>query len=224
MKSYVFLLSALFITGFSSALNAQDYTSVAANFESEVARFESLQSVDEPLVIFTGSSSVRLYKNVAELSDEVTILNTGFGGSTAFGLLTYLNETVLRFKPKQVFIYEGDNDIAAGRTNATIIAHLNSVFQRIWQALPETQIVFIAAKPSPLRWDKHEQYEALNAALSRMAQRDRRLVYADVYTPMLRDGKVIEDIFIEDRLHMNEAGYALWNEVMKPLILQPDRR
>jgi len=224
MKSYVFLLSALFITGFSSALNAQDYTSVAANFESEVARFESLQSVDEPLVIFTGSSSVRLYKNVAELSDEVTILNTGFGGSTAFGLLTYLNETVLRFKPRQVFIYEGDNDIAAGRTNATIIAHLNSVFQRIWQALPKTQIVFIAAKPSPLRWDKHEQYEALNAALSRMAQRDRRLVYADVYTPMLRDGKVIEDIFIEDRLHMNEAGYALWNEVMKPLILQPDRR
>jgi lysophospholipase L1-like esterase len=223
MKSFLFLLSALFITGFSG-LNAQDYTSVAAKFESEVARFESLQSVDEPLVIFTGSSSVRLYKNVAELSDEVTILNTGFGGSTAFGLLTYLNETVLRFKPKQVFIYEGDNDIAAGRTNATIIAHLNSVFQRIWEALPETQIVFIAAKPSPLRWDKHEQYEALNAALSRMAERDRRLVYADVYTPMLRDGRVIEDLFIEDRLHMNEEGYALWDEVMKPLILQPARR
>jgi len=223
MKTYLFLFSALFITGFL-ALNAQDYTSVAAKFESEVARFESLQSVDEPLVIFTGSSSVRLYKNVADLSDEVTILNTGFGGSTAFGLLTYLNETVLRFKPKQVFIYEGDNDIAAGRTNATIIAHLNSVFQRIWEALPETQIVFIAAKPSPLRWDKHEQYEALNAALSRMAGRDRRLVYADVYTPMLRDGSVIEDIFIEDRLHMNEAGYALWDEVMKPLILQPARR
>ncbi len=223
MKSYLFLLSALFITGFS-ALNAQDYKSVAAKFESEVARFESLQSADEPLVIFTGSSSVRLYKKVADLSDEVTILNTGFGGSTAFGLLTYLNETVLRFKPKQVFIYEGDNDIAAGRTNATIIAHLNSVFQRIWEALPETQIVFIAAKPSPLRWDKHEQYEALNAALSRMAERDRRLVYADVYTPMLRNGRVIEDIFIEDRLHMNEAGYALWDEVMKPLILQPDRR
>lgn len=223
MKTYLLLFSALFITGFL-ALNAQDYTSVAAKFESEVARFESLQSVDEPLVIFTGSSSVRLYKNVAELSNEVTILNTGFGGSTAFGLLTYLNETVLRFKPKQVFIYEGDNDIAAGRTNATIIAHLNSVFQRIWEALPETQIVFIAAKPSPLRWDKHEQYEALNAALSRMAERDRRLVYADVYTPMLGDGRVIEDIFIEDRLHMNEAGYVLWDEVMKPLILQPARR
>ena len=223
MKTYLFLLSVLFITWFA-ALNAQDYTSVAAKFKSEIGRFESLQPVDEPLVIFTGSSSVRLYKNVAELSDEVIILNTGFGGSTAFGLLTYLDETVLRFKPKQVFVYEGDNDIAAGRTNATIIAHLNSIFQKIWEALPETQIVFIAAKPSPLRWDKHEQYEALNAALSRIAERDRRLVYADVYTPMLRDGRVIEDIFVEDRLHMNEAGYALWDEVMKPLILQPARR
>ena len=201
-------------------LRAQDYKTVALNFAEEVAKFEALTVQEGPVVVFTGSSSVRLYKNVAALSNQVEILNTGFGGSTAFGLLTYLEETVLRFKPKQVFIYEGDNDIAAGRTNATIIAHLNSIFQRIWRELPETEIVFIAAKPSPLRWDKHQQYEALNAAIERMAKRDKRLNYADVYSAMLDGDTVREDIFIQDRLHMNEKGYALWDEVIRPMLLQ----
>ena len=218
MKRYTFTsLVALLLT---LSLSAQNYKTVARNFAEEVAKFEALTVQEDPVVLFTGSSSVRLYKNVAALSDQIEILNTGFGGSTAFGLLTYLEETVLRFKPKQVFIYEGDNDIAAGRTNATIIAHLNSIFQRIWRELPETEIVFIAAKPSPLRWEEHEQYEALNAAIERMAKRDKRLSYADVYSVMLDGDTVREDIFIQDRLHMNEQGYALWDEVIRPMLLQ----
>jgi lysophospholipase L1-like esterase len=217
MRSLV--LSTLFAVAFIAQGFSQDYVSVAAQFKDEVASFDQIQVTAEPVVIFTGSSSVRLYKNVAKLSDKVRILNTGFGGSTAFGLLTYLNQTVLRFKPKQVFIYEGDNDVAAGRTNATIIAHLNSIFQRIWADLPETQIVFIAAKPSPLRWDKHQQYEALNSAIERWARREKRLKFADVYSPMIDGLMVREDLFVEDSLHMNDKGYALWDEVIKPMIL-----
>ena len=129
MRSLV--LSTLFALGFISQGFSQDYVSAAAQFKDEVASFDQIQVTAEPVVVFTGSSSVRLYKNVAELSDKVRIVNTGFGGSTAYGLLTYLEQTVLRLKPKQVFIYEGDNDIAAGRTNATIIALLNIIFQPI---------------------------------------------------------------------------------------------
>ena len=212
-------LSTLFALGFITQGFSQDYVSASAQFKDEVASFDQIQVTAEPVVVFTGSSSVRLYKNASQLSDKVRIVNTGFGGSTAYGLLTYLEQTVLRFKPKQVFIYEGDNDIAAGRTNATIIAHLNSIFQRIWADLPETQIVFIAAKPSPLRWEKHQQYEALNSAIERWAKREKRLEYADVYSPMLDGQMVREDLFIEDRLHMNEKGYALWDAVIRPMIL-----
>jgi lysophospholipase L1-like esterase len=218
MKRHTF--TSLFALLLTLSLIAQDYKIAAHNFAEEVSKFEALTVKEGPVVVFTGSSSVRLYKNLAALSDQIEILNTGFGGSTAFGLLTYLEETVLRFNPKQVFIYEGDNDIAAGRTNATIIAHLNSIFQRIWSALPETEIVFISVKPSPLRWDKHEQYEALNAAVERIASRDKRLSYADVYSVMLDGDTVREDIFIQDRLHMNEQGYALWDEVIRPMLLQ----
>ena len=218
MRSLV--LSTLFALGFISQGFSQDYVSAAAQFKDEVASFDQIQVTAEPVVVFTGSSSVRLYKNVAELSDKVRILNTGFGGSTAYGLLTYLDQTVLRFKPKQVFIYEAANGVAAGRTNATIIAHLHSIFQRIWADLPDTQIVYIAAKPSPLRWALHQQYEALNSAVERWATREKRLEFADVYSPMLDGPMVREDLFIEDRLHMNEKGYALWDQVIGLMILR----
>ena len=53
-----------------------------------------------------------------------------------------------------------------------------------------------------------------------MAKRDKRLSYADVYSVMLNGDTVREDIFIQDRLHMNEQGYALWDEVIRPMLLQ----
>ena len=99
----------IYITFFALAILhqgfSQDYVSAAAQFKEEVAVFDQIELSADPLVVFTGSSSVRLYKNVSQLSDKVRIVNTGFGGSTAYGLLTYLEQTVLRLKPKQVFIY-----------------------------------------------------------------------------------------------------------------------
>ena len=86
MKRYTF--TSLFALLLAFSLSAQDYKTAARNFAEEVAKFEALTVQEGPVVVFTGSSSVRLYKNVAALSNQVEILNTGFGGSTAFGLLT----------------------------------------------------------------------------------------------------------------------------------------
>jgi lysophospholipase L1-like esterase len=42
--------------------------------------------------------------------------------------------------------------------------------------------------------------------------------YADVWDPMLDDRKVKQDIFIEDGLHMNDKGYDIWYNVLKPFV------
>ena len=171
------------------------------------------------IIIFTGSSSIRMWQDVSVLSKGSPIINTGFGGSTAFGLNHYLEDLVLRYKPKQVFIYEGDNDIEAGRNTRIILEHLDTIFTRIWEQNAETEIVFISAKPSPLRWKLRKEYEALNRAVKRRAKKENRLVFADVYSLMLKKGEVREDLFIEDRLHMNRTGYAIWAEAIRPLVM-----
>ena len=212
---------------FSSTLYAQEneeieYLRQAETFADEVAQIANIPVPiwDSGIIVFTGSSSIRLWRSAGLLSKGSPIINTGFGGSTAFGLNHYLEDLVLRYNPKQVFIYEGDNDIAAGRETRTILEHLDTIFTRIWNQNPATEIVYIAAKPSPLRWELYKEYEALNKAIERRAKKEDRLVFADIYSPMLKKGQVREDLFVEDRLHMNSVGYAIWAEVIRPLVME----
>ena len=198
------------------------YLKQAETFAEEVAAITEgpVPTWDTGIIVFTGSSSVRLWRDAGLLSKGSPIINTGFGGSTAFGLNLYLEDLVLQYDPKQVFIYEGDNDIAAGRDTRTILEHLDTIFTRIWKHNPETEIVYIAAKPSPLRWELQKEYEALNKAIERRAKKEDRLVFADVYFPMLEKGQVRGDLFVEDRLHMNRKGYAIWAEIIRPLVME----
>ena len=198
------------------------YLKQAGTFAEEVAAITKgpVPTWDTGIIVFTGSSSIRMWRDAGLLSKGSPIINTGFGGSTAFGLNHYLEDLVLRYKPKQVFIYEGDNDIDAGRKTRIILEHLDTIFTRIWEQNSETEIVYISAKPSPLRWKLRKEYEALNKAVERRAKKEDRLVFVDVYSLMLQKGEVREDLFIEDRLHMNRAGYAIWAEAIRPLVME----
>ena len=220
LNTLVILISVSFVFAQNDPESA--YLKQAESFSEEVAKIADspVPTWDSGIIIFTGSSSVRLWRDAGLLSKGSPIINTAFGGSTAYGLNVYLEDLVLRYEPKQVFIYEGDNDIAAGRDTRTILEHLDTIFTRIWEQNPETEIVYIAAKPSPLRWEMHKEYEALNKAIERRAKKEDRLVFADVYSPMLQKGEVREDLFVEDRLHMNRTGYAIWAEVIRPLVME----
>lgn len=45
--------------------------------------------------------------------------------------------------------------------------------------------------------------------------------FADVFHKMLKhDGTVMTDIFLEDNLHMNAKGYAIWQKVIQPYLLK----
>ena len=222
IKSFYTIIIVFSWSFYAQENKESEYLKQAESFSEEVAEIADLPvpTWDSGIIIFTGSSSVRLWGDAGLLSKGSPIINTAFGGSTAYGLNVYLEDLVLRYEPKQVFIYEGDNDIAAGRDTRTILEHLDTIFTRIWEQNPEVEIVYISAKPSPLRWELRKEYEALNKAVERRAKKEDRLVFADVYSSMLQKGQVREDLFIEDRLHMNRTGYAIWAEVIRPLIME----
>jgi len=222
IKSFFTIIIVSSCSLYAQENKESEYLKQAESFAEEVAKIADspVPTWDSGIIIFTGSSSVRLWGDAGLLSKGSPIINTAFGGSTAYGLNVYLEDLVLRYEPKQVFIYEGDNDIAAGRDTRTILEHLDTIFTRIWEQNPEVEIVYISAKPSPLRWELRKEYEALNKAVERRAKKEDRLVFADIYSPMLQRGEVREDLFIEDRLHMNRTGYSIWAEVIRPLVME----
>jgi lysophospholipase L1-like esterase len=205
-----------------SALQAQD----PARFKKEVDDIVALnQSVNkENLILFTGSSSIRMWKDLATSFPNHNVVNAGFGGSEMSDLLYFTDKLIIPFRPVQVFVYEGDNDLNAGRSPEQIIASAEQILTMIRKALPKTEVVFISPKPSLARWKLKEKYEAYNKQLKQWTSGKKNVRYADVWTPMLNsDGVVLDDIFIEDGLHLNAKGYGIWTDALRKYLKKPGK-
>ena len=168
------------------------------------------------LILLTGSSSARFWSNFNEVFPKYTTVNNGFGGSQMHELLYYIDDLIINYEPDIVLIYEGDNDISAGKTKDEILETTMKVVDRLKSHLPKTKIYFISPKPSIARWKLKDQYVAFNRALKAYTADLENVFYLDVWSPMLdENGEPMTDIFISDGLHMNEKGYEIWEKVVQ---------
>lgn len=171
-------------------------------------------------IVATGSSSVRFWRDIREDLAPLTVIPRGFGGSTMRDLRHFLAELVLRHAPRAVLIYEGDNDVAVGAAPAQILEHFDAIVAAIHDQLPTSRVYILAVKPSVARWHLWDAMRATNAGFAARAEANPRLTYIDIATPMLNAaGEPRKDIFVKDMLHMNAAGYAIWREVARPVLL-----
>lgn len=169
----------------------------------------------KPVVVFTGSSSIKMWKDIQEYFPDYAVINNGFGGSTYADLLYYYKELIYIRKPDILFIYEGDNDLKK-TTPEVVITQVKELLRRIKQDLPQTRIVLITPKPSIARWNLKASYEKMNTLLARLARQTDHVELANVWDVMLdSEGVVYQDVFLKDNLHMNKKGYDLWAKVLK---------
>ncbi|APQ18279.1 GDSL-type esterase/lipase family protein [Maribacter hydrothermalis] len=185
------------------------------------SKYDTIWDSKKETIVFTGSSSIRIWKKLEAEFPNHQIVNSGFGGSQASDLLYFINELVLSFNPKKVFIYEGDNDLWAKKRPIHVLDTTEDIIRRIKANNPSTQVILIAAKPSISRWKIRRKYKRFNRKLENLAKKDDQLNFVDVWNPMLNNKKLKTDIFIEDGLHMNQKGYDIWYEAIKNLVNQP---
>nr|WP_205692184.1 GDSL-type esterase/lipase family protein [Cellulophaga sp. E16_2] len=191
-------------------------------FKDEVAaiteKYDSIWDSSKETIIFTGSSSVRMWKSLERNFPEHQILNTGFGGSQTIDLLGYTEELILMYQPKKVFIYEGDNDISSKKKHKEILRNFSKIIKQIKKNDSTTKVVIISPKPSISRWKLKGKYRKLNRKLRRFCDENENLEFANVWDIMLHRKKIKSDLFISDGLHMNEKGYQLWHSIIKKYI------
>lgn len=179
------------------------------------ANDQSLNKKD--VILFTGSSSIRMWNSVQSDFPNYNIVNRGFGGSQASDLLYYFDQLILPYNPKKIFIYEGDNDLSDGKSSEQIVATMDSLIRLIHQKISTKVAVYIISpKPSTSRWHLRDQYIEFNKRMSESASSKKNVYFIDVWTPALdAEGVVVKDIFLEDGLHMNQKGYAIWVNVIR---------
>lgn len=191
-------------------------------FDNEVAeiqnKYDTLWDGLKETIVFSGSSSIRTWEGLEKEFPERQIINTGFGGSQASDLLAYSEGLILKFNPKKVFIYEGDNDLAAGKRPKEIMTTILEINHKIHAKNNDVQIILISAKPSIARWSLKRRFKRLNRKLRRLSKKDDQIYFADIWNPMLQGRKLNPNIYIEDGLHMNAKGYDIWYSVLKPFI------
>ena len=187
-------------------------------WEPEIQKFEAADRAQMPpkgANLFVGSSSIRFWTNLVDSFPKKKVIQRGFGGSTMIDALHFVDRIVIPYEPKQIFVYEGDNDLAGGKTNEKISAEFAEFVEKVHAKLPKTKIWYISTKPSPSRWKLETKARALNAQIEWRSKAHKNVGYIDVWTPMLgADGNPRPDIFREDKLHMNAEGYEIWRKII----------
>lgn len=195
------------------------YIAAQARWQSELAAFARADREKAPAeggVLFVGSSTIRFWTKLAQDFPQLpVVINRGFGGSTMADCSYFARELVVRYKPRHVFIYAGDNDLAEGHTPLQILESFARFANAVRAELPDARISYISIKPSPSREkllpQMRETNDIIGAYLNRLPNSDN----IDIYTPMLgADGRPRAELFRGDMLHLNDEGYRLWRSVI----------
>jgi lysophospholipase L1-like esterase len=207
------------VVGWSSnrAADAPDFT----RWEKDIAAFEQRDREKPPAeggVVFVGSSSIRGW-DLSKSFPGGDVINRGFGGSELADSVHFAPRIVLKYKPRLVVLYAGDNDLAAGKSPERVLADFRAFVEVVEQGQPGTRIAYLSIKPSIKRWKLIDKIREANSLIKAACEKDERLQYVDVATPMLgKDGQPRPELFAKDGLHLNAEGYQLWASIVKPYL------
>lgn len=216
-KAINFLLLLALVLSFGQA-TAQE----SKPYWAEILAFKKADSAAPPprkAILFVGSSSFRAWRDVQNAFPQHKIINRGFGGSSLPHVIAYADDIIFPYKPKQIVIYCGENDLAASDTvsAATVAARFQELFTRVLARLPKTPGVFVSMKPSPSRWKLREKMQEGNRLIQKFLATKKRTTYVDVWPAMLNEkGETKTELFTADMLHMNAEGYKIWAALIEP--------
>jgi lysophospholipase L1-like esterase len=192
----------------------------------DIQKFKKQDSTSFPgtgKILFVGSSSFTKWTDVQTYFPSYPIINRGFGGSSLADQLRYINEIVFPYKPKQIIVYCGENDLASSDTVTAKMVFNRFIqwFNLVRKKLPNVSIVYISMKPSPSRQLLLGKMREGNTLIRNFLKTKKRTGFIDVYKEMIDDeGKPVPELFVEDNLHMNKKGYAIWQKAMLPYLMK----
>ena len=217
------LAMVLLVVGLVSTATAQR-TSDPSRWAEAIDAFDA-DAPNRPkgAIVLTGSSSFARWRSMEADLAPLTVVPRGFGGSTMADVLHYVDRLVKPYQPRAVAIYEGDNDSFYGVDPMEIAGQTKQVIAKIHAMSPDTRVYLLSVKPSLARvsvWDKAKETTAL---YKQIAASDERLYFIDVATPFLKaDGTVMDDVFVDDGLHLNDKGNMIWAKAIKDVLMKTE--
>lgn len=189
-------------------------------FEKEIKAFEKIDSTQQNLenaTLFLGSSSIRLWKNCVGLCDNSAI-NRGFGGATIAEINHYYPRIVSKYHLQKVVFYCGENDLSHKAASVdSVFSDFQKFALRLKKDYPNIKFVYLSIKNSPSRMAFAPKFEDMNERVKTWASQDSNFSYVDFNTPLLNASGAPDSVYFrKDMLHLNELGYAKWEDAIRP--------
>lgn len=189
-----------------------------------IKKYDKIYNPNENSILFVGSSSIRKWDHLQQAFGRYNVLNRGIGGAVIDDIIFYLNDLVFTYKPREIVIYVGENDLPNEKETPEIILNKTiQLFTAIHEKLPDIPIVYIALKPSPVRKQYLAKCKATNDLIESFIKKQKNASFLDVYSLMMKDGKMMPEIFVEDMLHMNLTGYKMWEKAIRPYLIKNEK-
>ena len=181
------------------------------NFEAEIAvlkkKVEQLET-HQALTVFYGSSTIRLWKNMAQDLAPHKTLNLGFGGAFIHSLSHYFEHLFNGLTPQNIMLYLGGNDLTLGFDANRIVADITSFVKMVHNKFPETNIYNIAIKPSFERKSELTEIRGINNGVQALSEKLPYFHHLGLYEKLIdKDNQIRKEVLLQDGLHLNAKGY-----------------
>lgn len=220
MRHFLFALCALIVLAVPSSARAGEIK--ANRFEKDIQAYEAADKAAPPpqgAILFTGASSIRLWKTLAADFPGLTVINRGYGGSTVSDAVHFADRIVIPYRPKIIVLQAGGNDINGGKTPTQVLADLKTWVEKVRAKLPEVKLVYLGINPSPARWAQREKQQEANTLIREFLATQKNAVFVDLWPGMIgADGQPRPELFVADRLHPSAEGYQQRTKVVRPFL------
>ncbi len=196
------------------------FKEAAKKWEDDVEKLSATNTLDggNEHVLFIGSSSFRLWDKLPEDLAPHSIVKRAYGGAKFRDLAIYTPVLVrgLKFNRAVIFIANditGKEDDTPPETTRKL-AHL--VIEQLRQEQPKVQVFILAVTPTPSRYEYWPRIQKTNQMLKSLSVELQNVHYISTATAFLdTDGLPRAEYFKDDKLHLNQQGYAVWSELIK---------
>jgi len=204
-----------------AAVAQEKQTPTAGKWEGEISAFDKLNQTEkyaDHSILFTGSSSIRLWSTLKEDMAPYPVIQRGFGGSNSPAVLQYIERIAYPHQLDGVVIFIA-NDIT-GSPNDLSPTESSENFRKIIKVIREKYkkqpIFIIEITPTGSRWKKWPEIQEDNAKLKAICKQEKKVYFIETAQHFLNEkGEPRNELFRSDLLHLNPEGYKIWSALVK---------
>jgi hypothetical protein len=220
MRRFLLLLISAAFIACSPVRKYEKQPDVLA-WEDDISQFEQLdrtQKYPDDAIIFAGSSSIRMWSTLANDMAPYPVIQRGYGGAKLSDFAVYAGRIIAPHPCRAIVLFVA-NDITGGESDKSpgeVASLFRYILRTIRKSHPDTPVFWIAITPTAARWSAWSRISKANDMISDVCEKNKNTWFIRTdYAFLDENGKPRTSLFIEDKLHLNQQGYAIWTGIIK---------